>query len=481
MFDQSHGLRFDIYERIHLPAELPGIAELEEVELIPEIQVIQREDRAELYGQLLLTGLYRGENDRTERLEHAIPVEITVPLTRVSSLEDIGVEIENFDIDLLTMRTVNITGVLSLRGVGGAETGKAWQQEEYTVAYSPEQEDRAVAAPAEGREQDGEALYENSLWTYGEGAAEIPADQQEYTSFIPDAAAVNPLVLESSVYTQAAGPAAQPHKEKEAKLRTHSLEDQTGFTGGAAAEAWQKGKAPAEPVSGHFFGTREKEPAVKPAASAADITQAGSGDAAEEIVPAAAQAFDFADIASGQLYAERLEEPVAAVEPENTPAEIQEEAELPEAEDTKEPEAEDTKENDALLSPETLPVQEEKADLKVALGSKKEEASSAKEHLTFSSLLSSSRAHKEQESAVTAAAAPQPEVKEPGNDSDWKSRFISRAGGVELFRKVRMCIVQREDTLDTIAEKYQLSARELVMYNRLAGQNVEEGQVLYIP
>lgn len=121
MFDQSHGLRFDIYERIHLSEELPGIAELEEVELLPEIQVIQREDRAELYGQLLLTGLYRSEDDRTQRLEHAIPVEITVPLTRVSSIEDIGVEIENFDIDLLTMRTVNITGVLSLRGIGGTE------------------------------------------------------------------------------------------------------------------------------------------------------------------------------------------------------------------------------------------------------------------------------------------------------------------------------------------------------------------------
>lgn len=61
MFDQSHGLRFDIYERIHLSEELPGIAELEEVELIPDIQVIQREDRAELHGQLLLTGLYRGK------------------------------------------------------------------------------------------------------------------------------------------------------------------------------------------------------------------------------------------------------------------------------------------------------------------------------------------------------------------------------------------------------------------------------------
>ncbi|MNB94657.1 Stage VI sporulation protein D [compost metagenome] len=473
MFDQSHGLRFDIYERIHLPAELPGIAELEEVELIPEIQVIQREDRAELYGQLLLTGLYRGENDRTERLEHAIPVEITVPLTRVSSLDDIGVEIENFDIDLLTMRTVNITGVLSLRGIGGAETGTAWPQEEYTVAYSPEENDRSEAAPEGAREQEGDSLYENSLWTYGEGAAESPADQQEqeYTSFIPEAGAINPLVLEGSVYTQTAGHAAQPQKDKETKLRTHSIE--SGFSSGAAAEGWQKGKAAAEPVSGYFFGGREKEAAVTPAASA-EIARAGAADAAEDSAPAAVQNYAFADIASGALYAENREEPVvAAGEQEPDLAPVQDEPVLQEPADFME--------NESLLSPETLPAQEEKADLKIGLGSKKETDSASKEHLTFSSLLSSSRAHKELESAVAAAEAPPEAAPEAGNHSDWKNRFISRTGGAELFRKVRMCIVQREDTLDTIAEKYQLSARELVMYNRLAGQNVEEGQVLYIP
>lgn len=102
--------------------------------------------------------------------------------------------------------------------------------------------------------------------------------------------------------------------------------------------------------------------------------------------------------------------------------------------------------------------------------------------MTFSSLLSSSRARKEQEilhsEEVASKAAVIPEV---GNDTEWKSRFIGGLGGTELFRKVRLCIVQREETLDTIAEKYQLSTRELSMYNRLSGQNVEEGQVLYIP
>ncbi|MCF2719179.1 LysM peptidoglycan-binding domain-containing protein [Paenibacillus sp. UKAQ_18] len=46
---------------------------------------------------------------------------------------------------------------------------------------------------------------------------------------------------------------------------------------------------------------------------------------------------------------------------------------------------------------------------------------------------------------------------------------------------MRLCIVQREDTLETIADRYQLSTRELQLYNRLAEHHVEEGQVLYIP
>nr|WP_254639498.1 LysM peptidoglycan-binding domain-containing protein [Cohnella hashimotonis] len=44
-----------------------------------------------------------------------------------------------------------------------------------------------------------------------------------------------------------------------------------------------------------------------------------------------------------------------------------------------------------------------------------------------------------------------------------------------------MVIVQREDTLDGIAGKYQLQSRELQLYNRLPDPHLAEGQVLYIP
>lgn len=487
MFDQSHGLRFDIYERIHLSEELPGIAELEEVELVPDIQVIQREDRAELHGQLLLTGLYRGEDDRTQRLEHAIPVEITVPLTRVSSLEDIGVEIENFDIDLLTMRTVNITGVLSLRGIGNSDAQPAWQQEEYTVAYSPEAEDHQAEADNRGPEND--ALYENSLWTYGEGVAEVTVEDQEIAESVE--AAGNPLFLEDSLYTQPPALVSAQLKDKEPKVKTHSLDSSPATVSSGTEDSGQNySKSVAEPVSSHFLPSREKteEPAaVNDSFKAGTANYANPFDQAEAAsisavpraeetgLPAGTAALNTVDHwGTASLHAANQAEPVSASAASDEAAELAENEEVPE-----EVQAID---NESFVSEESLPPQEEKQDLKIALGSKKDPAIAEQEPLTFSSLLSSSRARKEQEilhsEEVASKAAVIPEA---GNDTEWKSRFIGGLGGTELFRKVRLCIVQREETLDTIAEKYQLSTRELSMYNRLSGQNVEEGQVLYIP
>ncbi|GJM79257.1 hypothetical protein HMSSN139_17530 [Paenibacillus sp. HMSSN-139] len=137
MADQSYGLRFDIYERIHLSEDVIGIEELEEIELYPKIQVIPGEEYAALRGHLLLSGLYRGEGE-TRELAHYIPVEITIPLSRVNRLEDITVEIENFDVDLLSSRSLNITGVLSLQGVETSSLlseQEAWKDREFTTAH----------------------------------------------------------------------------------------------------------------------------------------------------------------------------------------------------------------------------------------------------------------------------------------------------------------------------------------------------------
>nr|WP_306220197.1 LysM peptidoglycan-binding domain-containing protein [Cohnella sp. WQ 127256] len=44
-----------------------------------------------------------------------------------------------------------------------------------------------------------------------------------------------------------------------------------------------------------------------------------------------------------------------------------------------------------------------------------------------------------------------------------------------------MCIVQREETLDLIANRYNVQPRELQLFNRMHEPYLSEGQVLYIP
>ncbi|GAF64102.1 hypothetical protein BTS2_0994 [Bacillus sp. TS-2] len=53
--------------------------------------------------------------------------------------------------------------------------------------------------------------------------------------------------------------------------------------------------------------------------------------------------------------------------------------------------------------------------------------------------------------------------------------------GEENFSRWKMCIIQENESLDSIAERYEISTTQLVRFNRLKEEKVEEGQILYIP
>lgn len=138
--------------------------------------------------------------------------------------------------------------------------------------------------------------------------------------------------------------------------------------------------------------------------------------------------------------------------------------------------------NEAFV-PEPVAETEDKPELKVAFGSKKESAPRQEEGVGISSLLSSGRAARdaEVERGDEVPAGVVQEETYPADDVEWKNLFLGTIVDQTPFRKVKLCIVQREDTLDAIADRYQLSTRELQLYNRLSEQVVEEGQILYIP
>ncbi|MFK3938986.1 stage VI sporulation protein D [Alkalihalobacillus sp. NPDC078783] len=51
----------------------------------------------------------------------------------------------------------------------------------------------------------------------------------------------------------------------------------------------------------------------------------------------------------------------------------------------------------------------------------------------------------------------------------------------EQFTRVKMCIIQEDESLDTIANRYDVSTSQLIRTNRLEADHVEAGQILYIP
>ncbi|MBG9793035.1 peptidoglycan-binding protein [Paenibacillus dendritiformis] len=543
MYEEAYGLRFDIYERVHLSDECVGIVQLEEVELTPHIQVIPAGDQVTVRGSLLLAGVYEGDDEGrvSQSLEHWIPVEITLPLNRIRSLEDISVDIEHFDVDLLSARSLNITGILSLKGIAmePAEPS-SWEPEQFTVVHQTEEERgedepewlrdygeepapspealdamariRSLADGAEQREEEGQAVpepaaeavrektYSDYIDQIGEskkaeatpeaeeaepeqdpGRTELTWDHAPWAfpsvTDLPPAAPKAVAEAEASGETSGAdsGEQGEPEhrgldeEEAEPEAEEKTAEAPAGRTGEEAAK-WNL----PEPQTA---AATAPEPEAKPASAPEPALEAQTEPRAEEKpAEASVSAGSAADVSDASVSQTSVSEASVAE------ADVSEEQTAAEAIPREEPEAEPV--GDA---PASASAADAKPEMKIAINSSKPADAPAASGVGFSSLLQSSRQTKEREQreaemkqAEEEAALEAAKVT-TGDDVKWQSLFLQRVNDEHSFKKVRMCIVQREETLDTIADRYQMNTNEIVLYNRLPDQNVTEGQVLYIP
>lgn len=87
-------------------------------------------------------------------------------------------------------------------------------------------------------------------------------------------------------------------------------------------------------------------------------------------------------------------------------------------------------------------------------------------------------------SSSSSSSSPQPKAKKKKSSKKGLSltEFFARKEEVEDLTKLRMCIVQHGDTLNLIAERYDVTVQQLLKVNHLeVNKDVYEGQVLYIP
>lgn len=372
MTERQSGLRFDIYERIHLAEDTAAVKELNEVELVPHIQVYTEEEQALLKGHLYLTGSYQGETgDGARTLEHLIPVEITLPLNRIQDVSQVSVDIDNFDVDVLNSRSLNVTGVLTLHGIEMLSVSEdTWREEEETVF-----------------------VHEAPAYSNVSGTAEASLSAKP----------------------------AQPKQQEESSSPWAPYK--------VSIETWRSEQA-------------NEEPAPTPAVNAGASEIYLDADDENENAPWPAEA-----------------------QPNQAPVG---------EEDLEQPAAEDSSQAEAQAADETPAApQEEKKELKIAFGSKPPSSESAY-HLQ-------SLIHTQE---YRAEASPEEQEQEPTPRTDaleWKRLFSQSQDEEQRFSKVRVCIVQKEDTLDSIAERYNLNPKEIQLYNRLTEEDVSEGKALFIP
>lgn len=429
MNDESYGLRFDIYERVHLADELVGISQLEEVELTPHIQVIPAGEQVTVRGSLLLVGTYIGIEDkqRSQSLEHWIPVEITLPLNRVSRLDDISVEIEYFDVDLLSTRTLNITGILSLHGITMEKIEPpTWEPEQFTVVHE-----------AKSKEEENDPPW---LHDYDTHQLEFTAQAKEQ--------------MELTGYAKAG---QEP--------------------GGNNVALDQQGQAPQPPLnqtckkSEHIDAPLIKDPMPL------------KGDIESLKVEENTSDFDRAPLTWNNSYFNQLE--VAQI---SNSAQQNADDSMGAQTSALDPFCNDSEVEQDMIVKQTSVQGEQLSDpgleMKMAFNKLMTARQENLEQAGSSTLLQrkqdqqENQRQNEEETVQQQVASSETKT---NDDVKWHSLFLRRLDNNQVFKKVRLCIVQRQETLDTIADRYCMNSREIALYNRLSEMDVTEGQILYIP
>jgi stage VI sporulation protein D len=361
---QTNGLRFDIYERVHLPENTVGIRELNDIELTPEISVAAQGEQAVLQGHLLLSGSFTGVDEARseETLTHRIPVEITLPMNRIEDVDNIRVDIESFDVDLLSDRSLNVTGVLSLEGIEMVSAADADWREEEEVVFSH----RVEEAPPPKAEQP--ALHQEEAPTFEAPPPAAVSDAPEAVNEAPElaAAAVNAEAMNAEAMEFAG--AADAAETAEA----------------AANEALESAAAPDKKEIKIAFSGKSTEAAAQAPIGVNKIMSMANAGTGAAVPPT-----------------EKRQEPATGA------------------------------------------------------------SASA--------------------SALASDSAQRPEDADAKDQLEWKKLFLQTSAEEPSFRRVRMCIAQKEDTIETIADRYQKNARELMLYNQLHEEYLQEGQVVYIP
>ncbi|MCK1981858.1 MULTISPECIES: stage VI sporulation protein D [Peribacillus] len=461
-------LRFSLEESVWFQKG-QEVAELYSISLDPNVTIQESDQYVFIRGSLDLSGEYKdsqnGEEEefsqtflpkavqKVERhlnglneFTHRFPVDITIPNNRIASLDEVDVSIQSFDYALPEHNCLKLQADLLITGI-------------YNDSYVEERFDteQEVGETEEQEETDGE---NESYIPYAAAVPPIPdfqpvfRDEEEEELYAPFSAEskrvseANEEEEEEPIYlsNQHSAPVFEmpvsPYPEEEEwETEVHRQEE---------AEAVE------EEVIGDPSDPTEKVPSME--------------DAKLEVEPSRQDPVETIEIPRVTLKEEVEEEEIEEVVEELSQAINQQNSPVSrETEDVIRQE-EDGVAAGPILNEHVKVEQEEESNSSLSDLFKKRErpAPPAKEVKNF-------------KGRKQAAERDDKETADHGEKQPSIMDLFGRKQEEELVR-MKVCIVQQGETLDDLAQRYDVTVQSILFSNELeSNQNVHEGQVIYIP
>jgi len=492
-------LSFAIKETIFLSSDKAGIGELQELELVPDVEVLENETYISITGCLQLFGKYEPIREAAEansggtetlveamtfspfrqeateegfygweeQIGHRIPLNITIPLERIAEIGDIYAIVDSFDYKLESPHQMLIDAELKIMGIAFAEQAQAQVQEPEQQIH-PQFYDQNEETVQAGQEE---------AWAFAHVASEEQENEVQPVSL--DEIEQKLSELENEMERQAM-PASYDSAESPSLYDAPALS--TSYQGEYVVQSYGEITEEVHRESQEVWGAESTAYESAAYDSPSYDTQAIEAEYDER----------WTDVRSQE---EEQDEPVLAIHeqepPDYTPVASEQHespavAEVAEVVDSAE--AEEVHEDAQIAAEPVIAEQEEdeEVELRVAISGKASREEPGNVNIT-SIFSQASRA--KQEALAQEAESSSSSSRRKGMASSAAPTTTEAMQNLTSFVKskeerssqLKMCIIQRDETLEHIAQRYSMPVSKIVEVNRLATEQLVAGQILYIP
>ncbi|MGW6662066.1 LysM peptidoglycan-binding domain-containing protein [Peribacillus sp. NPDC055009] len=464
-------LRFSLEESVWFQKG-QEVAELYSISLDPNVTIQESDQYVFIRGSLDLSGEYKdsqnGEEEefsqtflpkavqKVERhlnglneFTHRFPVDITIPNNRIASLDEVDVSIQSFDYALPEHNCLKLQADLLITGIYNdsyveerfdteQEVGETEEQEEtdgenesyipYAAAVPPIPDFQPVF-----RDEEEEELYA-PFSAESKRVSEANEEEEEEPIYLSDQHSAPVFEIPVSPYPEEEEWETEVHRQEEAE----AVEE----------EVIGDPSDPTDKVPSMEEGKLEEEPSRQDPVEKIEVPRVTLKEEVEEVE---------------EVEEEVVEEPSQAAIHQNSPVSNLETEEVIRQE-------EDGVAAGPILNEHVKVEQEEESHSSLSDLFKKRErpAPPAKEVKNF-------------KGRKQAAERDDKETADHGEKQPSIMDLFGRKQEEELVR-MKVCIVQQGETLDDLAQRYDVTVQSILFSNELeSNQNVHEGQVIYIP